>query len=265
MRSVVGKIARVAVILALLATACRAEVNFAVNVLEDGSGDFTVEAGVDEELAAVLPGDIDPLEILGGQLDLTAFEATELEPFDRDGLMFRAFRGQFTDLDALSRDFIENPSTPFEAITVANTDEGLSIEIIVELPDLAGAAEALGLPVDGSVLTDSEALASHVRMTLPGEVVMHDADRTLPNGDLEWDLPLTGGTKTLTAQTEFNDTSLAWIPIAIAALAIAGVAGVALLAGRSRRRRELAAVAAAQEAQPWTPPQPIVEEPDVSQ
>lgn len=249
-------------LLALVATACRAEVNFAIEVLEDGSGSAFIEAGVDEELAAVLPDGTDPLDLLAGQFDLSNLSTSEVEPFDRDGLMFRSLRVDFEDVDTLSREFISDPATPFRDLTVQLDDAGMSVAVTVELPDLGAAAGALGLPVDGAALTDNEVLASHVRMSLPGTIEMHDADRVLPNGDLEWDLPLTGGVKTLTAQTVFENGSFAWLPVAGAGLAIALVAGVALFAGKSRRKKEVAAIAAAQEAEPWTPPEPIADSPN---
>lgn len=255
----VRRLAPLLLLLALVATACRAEVNFAIEVLEDGSGSAFIEAGVDEELAAVLPAGSDPLDLLAGQFDLASIDTVEVDPFERDGLMFRSFRADFTDLDALSQQFIEDPATPFTDISVQRDDEGMAITITVELPDLGAAAGALGLPVDGSALTDSDVLASHVRMKLPGAIALHDADRVLPNGELEWDLPLTGGVKILSAETVFENGSFAWLPVAGAGLAIAAVAVVALMAGAARRRKEVAAVTAAKEAEPWTPPEPIAE------
>ena len=78
-----------------------------------------------------------------------------------------------------------------------------------------------------------------VRLTLPGEIVEHNADETGPQGELVWNIDLLGGeVRTLSATSraggEDGDGGDAWVVMVVVALLLAGGGGGAMVAVRRR-------------------------------
>lgn len=236
---------------ALLLTSCRAELNLVVEIEEEGSGRFTIEAGIDDELANLIGDipDVDALTLALEAFDFGSLVDGEAGEYTEGDMQFRTVSAAFSDFDDLRADLIHVVNSPFRELMLVRSDEDMSLDAEVALPDLTALIEATELPIDPSFL-ENDALSAALRIRLPGTIDTHDADR-IDGEFLEWDLPLTGGVTTVTARSTFDQPGFAWWSVALAVLIIGGL-GVLFVARGKREAVEEAALDAA-EAEDHTP------------
>ncbi len=233
------------VAVALLTASCRAELNFAVMLEEDGSGNFTIEAGIDDELENLLGNvpDIEALTLALEAFDFGTLVGGEVGEYREGDMRYRTLSTGFADFEELRRDLIQVEGSPFRELMLVRSDEDMSIEAEVVLPDLGALIEATELPFDPGIL-DNDALLASLRIQLPGTVDAHDADR-IDGEVLVWELPLSGGVTTISAHSTFDQPGFPWWTIVVAVLIIAGL-GVLFVARGSREAAQQAALDAAE-------------------
>ncbi len=230
--------------LALLTSACKFQVNMLVDVNQDGSGAIATEMGMDQEF-------LDLIKSNGGSPDdITSQFDTDLpgaKPYQREegDFTYYGVRKEFDDItqagEFLSRG---GPNSPFESFSLTMDDRGTQLDAKVKVPSDLGGNNELG--IDPSQLA-GDFFTFRLVASLPGKVVEHDADEVLPDGRLVWNLPVTGGEKTIHVRTEYGGGSLGWLWILLAILVIVGVAA-AIVAVLVSRRRSVDAVTEASSA-----------------
>lgn len=139
-----GRLWRLGIVLALVAVSCRAEANVLLEILEDGSGTYTVELGLDEELEGLLAsftggdgGGILP----GFDLDIPGLSGNPLESLEsrvEGDMTFYADTESFSTPDELER-LIESAGGDNNFETFDLTVEGDIVTLIAQ----AGPPEGL--------------------------------------------------------------------------------------------------------------------------
>ena len=253
-----GKLWRLAMILALVAVACRAEANVVLDIAEDGSGTYTVELGLDDELQELLAG------FTGGEGGLIPgfdFGALGLDdnpldsiPSRTDGDMtYYGNSATFATLDELKA-LIANAAgegNNFDAFDVTLEDEKVRVSATAGAPgDLAGDVD---LPI--SLDFFESAFTASVIIDMPGTVTEHNADEVLPDGSLKWDISLTDGVD-IQALSDLSESSFPWVFVIVILVLLAAL-GLVLVV----MRRNSATAASAVAATP-PPPEPMGFTPD---
>ncbi len=236
--------------LALLTTACRAEVNFILDVADDGSGELIVEFGIDDELfeqLAAVNFDIDDLSSNFLPEDRTIDERREGD------MNFYATAEPFAGPDALldQASLLEESGAVVRELDLEVDGAAGSLDMLVDIPSLVESLAGLGaggLGLFGDAAED--AFMSSIVVALPGDVKEHNADEVLPDGRLRWNVPLLeGGTVDVHVVTEAagSGSSLGLI-VGIVALVI--VLGGGIWLANRRRRASVSAI------ESMTPPEP---------
>lgn len=231
--------------LVVLTSACRLETNVNIDVNDDGSGTFTAELGLDEEMSEILEGFGGSAELLGG-LDL-GDGATETRT--EGDMTFISSSQTFASTDEVKTIVAENEDqATFEEFELDVDEEGALF--VARLSPFAGedGTDAESLPFDLSSLTD-DVFSANIFVSLPGNVTEHNADEVMADGTLRWALSLTEPIN-ITAESSFGGGGIPWLPIGIAAVAILGIGG--FLAMRSRGDKSADALRATQ-----APPAPM--------
>ena len=229
---------RFAFILALVATACRAEINFIVDVTEDGSGTVGAELGLDEEFRDLIqnfggnpqdflsdfnidiPGAI-TRQRTEGDLTYSVTEATFADPAALKGLVRRFSTGQEI----------------FEALDIQVDEGGASIDARIVVPSIVdefGGATDFGF--DPSQFTE-EIFSFNFIAALPGTIQDENADERLADGRLRWVIPITGGEVDIHAESSIGGGGFPLWLVVLVAIAIVGGGGLWLT---SRRRQQQA-------------------------
>ncbi len=228
------RIVLAAALLALVAVGCKAELNLVVDLEADGSGTLELQSGFDDEFIQLVFQGQDPAEAVQDN-DFAELENAEFDTYEEGEFTFYRITVPFTDpaevLQAAADD------VPVEAIEVTVTDDEVRVSAQTQegVGDLVGSDDLQGFSPD--VLADTISL--HVRLRMPGEVTSTNADRTLPDGTLEWDVPLTGAGLDIQAVSDPTAGSGDGLPLGLVAggaavLAAGAAAGVWLV----RRRRQ---------------------------
>jgi hypothetical protein len=242
----------------VLLAGCRAEINVGMDVESTGAGTVAMEVGVDDELLSLIEtsgGSIDDLvgEIPGG--------ATALEPRQEGDLTIYGFTRAFAspdELNTLLAEGIQGIEAEGTELELTVEDGGATLTASIAIPDATEQAGELG-DIGGSL---GEFLTASFRAHLPGEVVEHNADSTLDDGTLVWDLPVTGGTVDVQARSESGGGFPA-LPVVVGIVLVAA-GGVAIyLFSRRSKGEGAAAIAATPEPAEPTPvfgaPEPATE------
>ncbi len=216
----------------VLAGCIRVELSFTVN--EDGSGTVGMLAAFDEALLGLSDQSAD--DLFGGIDDLPP--GAVVDEYREDGFVGRIVSVPVPDMtqgaDSLSGVFEGTESGAFETTDAPDyvfvrEDDGWRFTMDVpplgeDLDDENGDFAA------GMVAALMESAFFRVRVSLPGEVTEHNADR-VENGVLVWELGLTSKEpRTLSARSETAGVSPAIVAVAIGA----GVAVVVLAAAAAR-------------------------------
>ena len=234
--------------IALLAVACRAEVNVLVDINEDRSGTAAFEFGLDEEFLGLIESSGGSADDLFGELNLGADEGVATVRTEGD-MTFTGVTKDFTDVNEAMDELtgVTGSEDPlFQDFSFTMDDETAELTAKVSTPE-----EALGdAPFDASALT-GDVFAANFILGMPGTVVEHNADEVMADGRLRWDLPILGGDKDIYAKSEFGGSSLWWLWIVLGVVLVLGVIAIiaAVVLGK-RQSKQAVSDAAAQYPQP---------------
>lgn len=252
------RVAIVAVLLALLAAACKIETNAVIDINADKSGVVGVELGFDDEFAEFAEGfgdqPITEESVFEGN-ELVNVPGAETSTETRGDMTFYIISVPVDDVTNIEDELAADENQLAQDIEITFTDE------LVSVTARASAEEALSdsggdtgmIPPDQ--LEDS--FAANLRLTLPGKVLEHNADSQSGN-TLTWAVPITGGTVDIMAQSDPSGSEgggfPVWLIVLIAVLVVAAV-GFFLW---SRSRSGPAATPAPEAIPPYgeTPPPP---------
>jgi hypothetical protein len=247
----VGKMWRLVWVLALLTTACRAEVNLVLDVNEDGSSTVEAEVGVDQEVkdlvGSLANGDLDILTGLDFGIEGVTEQRTEGD------MTYYVTPAAFDSVAALTGVVGEGDGTgPFRRFSLTVDDDGAELD--ATLAPLGGSDfNTDELPLDPTTIS-GQLFSASVIVTLPGTIEEHNADEQLADGSLRWAIPITGDELTLHARSSYGSSGFpVWLAVVLALLAAAGIALWAISARRTRR------AVAAIEAAAAPPPSPFFE------
>ncbi len=175
-----------AIVAALITTACRVEVNLLIDLAEDGSGSLAFEIGTDEEFRQLAESE-------GGELDVgeisEAFEGTgsqvELSQRTEGDMEFDIATVNFSNIDEL-RGLISQGDLEMDGLEEVQIEyEGDTVSLAVTLEDggVSGLGDA-GDDLGGDFAFDGLAsgfieqfFSASVIASMPGEVTSHNADR----------------------------------------------------------------------------------------
>lgn len=219
----------------LLTSACRLETNVTIDVNEDGSGSFTTELGLDEEMQGVLESFGGGEDLLSG-LDLGG--ATPTETRVEGAMTYYSASQEFTDVAELESLLNDNQDqVAFDEFTLEVTEDGASF--IAKTGPLSGQGELdpASLPFDPATLTE-DIFSANIYVKLPGTVTTHNADEETSDGRLRWAISLTDPLD-MEAETTFGGSGIPWVPIGIAAVVVLGIGGFLM----TRRKEDAATVA----------------------
>ena len=242
--------------LTLLTAACRAEVNIIVDIEEDGSGEVAFEVGFDEEFRELIAqSGGDPDELLTGGADF-GLEGEEYERTEGD-MTFVGSKQLFSSVTEIEANLTGDPDNPFQSFSYVQTEDAAELEALISIPE-----EDLGVgdvPIDPAAITD-EFFSFQLIFGMPGTVTESNADEVLPNGQLVWTVPITGGEKEILARSELGGGgSLWWIWLIVGLVLVIGVGALvgAILASRRQSQRAVESAG----ADPTTPAGEVI--PDV--
>ena len=236
-------------LLSLLAAGCRADVRLLLNIGEDGSGDISVEVGVDDELDQLVTQFFGPSEEVLPDLDLgiDGERATRAE----NGLTVYTTTVTFAE----TAEIADAAAGNFTDLSLEVTDAGASLEATL---DISGELDPSQFPVDPNAI-DGESLSTTVIVALPGEPVDHNADEILADGRLSWNVPLDTGLY-MYAFTEYPDSPFPWRLVVLLLVSV-GFALVVWLAAARRDKQAESERIAAPEPPPVTPPATAEQDP----
>ena len=210
---------------AFVLTGCiRIEMTFTVD--EDGSGTVDMVVAVDEALLAA--SDESAEDMFGEAGDLPP--GAVVDAYREDGFVGQRMRVPVADME-LAAESLGSTDNMTDAVDFGFVREGDSWRFTMDVPplgqELAGENGEFSAGMAAAVVNTAE---FRVRVSLPGEVTEHNADR-IENGVLVWDLDLMGAERrTLSARSELAGVSPAIVAVAIGA----GVAVVVLAAAAAR-------------------------------
>ena len=213
------KLWRLAILLALITASCRIEANLDLVIEADGSGSYTSEVGFDEEIQQALSAFGDPDELLSA-LDFGVPGASTSERGEGD-MTYSVVTLSFDDASQLTtviEDSVEG--NPFDRFTIMVDEDGARVDASFELPESFTSAVS-----EAGDLASSLDAAITVRVTMPGRVVSSNADRTIGNNELVWDIAFTETQVTIEAESTFKEDGFPfWIIILVLLVAAALVA-----------------------------------------
>ncbi len=246
------KIWLLAVVAALLTTACRIETNILIGLNADGSGSFGFEIGMDEEFRQLLAEQGEGFaldDFSSGFAGLPSATTSERQEGD---MMFSVVTVDFAD------------AAEFQEVIAAGGEEGTDIDVVwtedevvitATLEGTGGLGDLGGADDDQSGVGDFDLgaglegfatsfFSGSVIVDMPGDVKDHNADSVLPDGRLQWDLKLDGSNVEIRAVSSLSEGGgfPAWL---IAVLVLAALAAIAWLSARRKRTTAVAAVESA--------------------
>jgi hypothetical protein len=227
--------------LTLVLAACRAEVNIVVDIGEDGSGEVAFEVGYDEEFRELVASSGgDPDDLLTGGTDFGLEGAEDYERTEGD-MTFVGTKQQFSSVTEIEANLTSDPENPFQTFSYVQTDDTAELDALIVVPE-----EDLGVgdvPIDPSTITD-EFFSFQLIFGMPGTVTESNADEVLPNGQLVWKIPITGGEKQILARSEVSGGgSLWWIWLIVGVVLLIGFVALigAVIASRNQSQRAIQA------------------------
>jgi hypothetical protein len=211
------KLWRLAILVALITASCRIEANLDLAIEDDGSGTYTAEVGLDEELQQALAAIGDPDEILSA-LDFGVPDASTSERIEGD-MTYSVVTATFDDASELTEMIREGvDGNPFERFDITVDDEGARVDAAVQLPEgltstIAG-AEDLPANLEAAVT---------IQIAMPGRVVSSNADRTIGTNELVWDIDFTDTEVVIEAESTFQEDGFPFWIIALVLLVAAAL------------------------------------------
>src|SRR3972149_3304499 len=185
-------------LLALVATACKIETNIGAVINANGSGTIVTEIGMDEEAKGFfLPeAGADPFE--GNAL--ADCEGARTREEQRGDLTFYIIECDVADITEFENTLTSTENTMLTSFDITVTDT------LVSVSGTASAEDALGSEVEGfDPALLEESISAHLKITLPGRILNHNADSQSGN-TLTWDIPILGGTLDVEASSDPSGT-----------------------------------------------------------
>lgn len=214
--------------LVVLTSACRLETNVSIDVNEDGSGVFTAEIGLDQEMRDALEAFGGSDELLSG-LDLG--EDCPPETRTEDDMTYVTCTQPFADTAELQAVLAANADqASFEDFDLEVTEDGA--RVVAKAEPLAG-GDRTGtdeLPIDLGSLSD-DLFSANVFIKLPGTLARENATEIMADGRLRWAISVTEPID-IEAETSLGNNGIPWLPIGIAAAAILGLGAFATTRSR---------------------------------
>lgn len=213
------KLWRLAILIALITASCRIEANLDLVIDDDGSGTYTAEVGLDEELQQALAAFGDPDEILS-TLDFGVPNATTSERVEGD-MTYSVVSATFDDASELTEMIQEGvDGNPFDRFEITVDDDGARVDAAIELPEAFTSAVA-----DAGDLATTLDAAITIEIAMPGRVTSSNADRTIGTNELVWDVDFTDSEVVIEAQSTFQEDGFPiWIFFLVLLVAAALVA-----------------------------------------
>ncbi len=230
-------------LLTLALTACRAESNLILDIESDGSGTVGFEIGFDEEFRNLLEqSGTSPSDMLSDLPDMSGSDIVAIERTDGD-MSYVGAQFPVDDLSAidLTKDGLDFFAEFFSDFSFTFDDDSATLAATVKAADLGGSSE--DLPFDTSSLTE-DIFSANIVVSMPGNVVQHNADEVRGNGTLVWTIPLSGST-TISATSELGGSSGSSIVWILAAVLLIGIIAAVAATIVSRNKKSETAVAAA--------------------
>lgn len=209
----------IVLVLAVLASACRAEATVQFDLLEDGSGTYLSEVGIDDDLRETLTPLGDPSELLSS-LDF-GLPGTVINERREGDMTFTTVSGQFSNVAEIT-DLIDNSDTQtlFDEFEMSVDENGARVNALIVLP------EQLTRFADQAAIFDADSsFSASIVITLPGRITLSNATRSLGDNRLQWELALTDTEIDIEAASTFKENGFPWWIVIVALLAAAGLAG----------------------------------------
>jgi len=219
---------------AIVLTGCiRVEMSFTVD--EDGSGAVEMVVAVDESLLTA--ADESPDDMLGDVDDLPP--GAVVDAYREDGFVGQRITVPVADME-LAAESLGGADDMTDAVDFGFVREGDGWRFTMDAPplgeELAGANGDFTAGMTAAIVNTAE---FRVRVSLPGEISEHNADR-IENGVLVWELDfLDTEPRTLSARSQ--TAGVGPVVVVVAGGAAAALAVLAALAARSAvraRRRD---------------------------
>jgi hypothetical protein len=220
--------------IALLAVACRAEVNVLVDINENQTGTATFEFGLDEEFKGIIESSGGTTDDLLDEVNLGAEGGVAFTRTDGD-MTYSGVAKDFTDISEIMDDLsgATGADGMFDDFTFEMDDKTAELRATVTAPE----QDTGDLGIDPSTLT-GDVFSANFILSMPGTVVDSNADEVLADGSLRWDLPILGGDKEIYAQSEFGSSSLWWLWVLLGVALIVGVIAIIAAVGLGKRQQK---------------------------
>ena len=227
-------VALLAALSAFVLTGCiRVELSFSVE--EDGSGVVDMVVAVDESLLAA--ANESPEDMLGDVDDLPP--GAVVDAYREDGFVGQRMTVPVADME-LAAESLGGADDMTDAVDFGFVREGDGWRFTMDAPplgeELAGESGDFTAGMTAAIVNTAE---FRVRVSLPGEITEHNADR-IENGVLVWELDFLGeNPRTLSARSQA--AGVGPVVVVVAGGAAAALAVLAALAARSAvraRRRD---------------------------
>ena len=229
--------------IALLAVACRAEMNVLVDINEDRSATATFEFGVDKDLQDLVESSGGTTDDLLGELDLGA-EGGETVTRTEGDMTYTGMKMEFADIDDMAAELAgkDGSDALFNDFSFVMDDTSAEVNASITAPE----QDAGELGIDPAALT-GDIFTANLILTMPGTVVEHNADEVLADGSLRWDLPILGGEKDVYARSEFGGSTIPWLWIILGIVLVLGIIAVivAVVLGKKQQKQAVDDAAAA--------------------
>ena len=234
-------------LLSLLLAGCRLDASISLDINEDGSGQYIIEAGLDQELRELLGQFGVSAEDLVATLQSGFPEGTSVTRDEGDLTYFvnTVDFASTTEVEETIRGATEaaGGESRFDTFVREVDEEGSRLEAKIDLADVE-------VPFDVSQISE-DALQANFFARLPGEVTSHNADEELADGRLRWGLPITGGILDIQAESSFDTGGIPSMVLIVGAAVLLGIVGLFLIM-RMGRKEEHQAIAATS-----APPPPL--------
>jgi len=184
-------------VLVLVTAACKIETNFGAVINADGSGTIVLELGVDEEAAEFFLDGSDPFD----DQDLADAPGARTREEKRGDLTFYIVEVDVDDVRDSQNELIDAEGGVLEDLTITVSDDRVTVTGSASAEDTVGSGTE-GLDLD---LDIAEIFSASVFFTMPGAILSHNADRQEGN-TLYWDVPITGGSLDIQAESDPTGT-----------------------------------------------------------
>lgn len=221
------KITAVAMLLALVAVACKIETNVVANLEADGTGTVMFEVGFDQEAQDLLLQDTDPFD--------EAPPGAETSEETRDGIRYFQFTLPFSSPAELEELMLQSEQAPFE--TFSATFSETSVTVDASTGDSGGGFFDEGDLEGFDPAQLEESISASITITMPGRVVSTTADEQ--NGStLVWNVPLFGGSLDVSAESDPTQEPAGdgGVPVWLIAVIVLAVAGIGFFVFQRTRR-----------------------------